>query len=162
MRKNAVQFHREHYGPSHPAINIKLYKGFEDGLRAFKQANPDTAPRFTEEWMRANLSEDDLQLWWENACQQGFERAEELAHEIFGAQVNVYSEGRSGGWLTVHGLKEVESWNAIDLAKWGKFQKIVKELVNDVPYQAVDMMYYNVFERMEQEQDKQLQTLQTV
>ena len=54
------------------------------------------------------------------------------------AVVKVYSDGRSGGWLVVHGLPDVESWDAIDLGRWAKFEKMIRGLVDDgYPYDFI-------------------------
>jgi hypothetical protein len=47
--------------------------------------------------------------------------------------VKVYSKGRSSGWLTVHGLPPVESWDAVDLARWRRFER---EVESDVEYRT--------------------------
>ena len=154
MKKSDVQFHRDGYGPSHPAINVKVRNGsLEQGVRAFHAANPEIPERFTENWIRANVPQDALDNWWNTACQSGFELAESDAQEIFGKHVKVYSEGRSSGWLIVEGLPDFDTWNAPMLAKWAKFSRYCEAYVKDIPYQTVDLIYYNVFKPAEQEQD---------
>ncbi len=155
MRRDNVQFHRNGYGPSYPAVNVKVHKGMTEGLREFRQYEPEASPRFTEEWIRENLNDDQIESWWQDACQLGFEQAEGIGQEIFD-NVKIYSEGRSSGWIVVHGLKDFESWNAVDLAKWAKFAKACRSLADDIPYQFVSNVYHNVFLTAEEEQDQAL------
>jgi hypothetical protein len=155
MRKVDVKFHSDYYGPSRPAVNVKVYQGLHDGMLAFRKANPDVPKRFTVEWIENNLSSDAIEQWWQWACENGFENAESDAHEIFG-DVTVYTEGRSSGWVVVEGLKDFEQWNGADLAKWGKFARACRAYADDVPYQAVDMIYHNRFLSAEEERDQEL------
>jgi hypothetical protein len=59
----------------------------------------------------------------------------------------VYSDGRSGGWLVVHGLPDVETWDAIALGRWAKFNKMIRDLVDEgYPYDFVWHLHVNVYE----------------
>lgn len=52
--------------------------------------------------------------------------------------VQVYSDGRSGGWLVVHGLPDVETWDAIALGQWAKFNKLIRGLADEgYPYDFI-------------------------
>jgi hypothetical protein len=161
MKKDSVRFHRDGYGPSRPAVNVKIYKGLSDGMRAFRKANPEIEKRYTEDWIRNNLTESSINQWWQWACESAFENAESVAHEIFG-DVKVYTEGRSSGWVVVEGLKDFDSWSAADLSKWAKFEKACRSFADDVPYQTVDMIYFNRFESAEAERDEELKREQAV
>lgn len=111
--KNDVQLHCEHMQSGHPAVNVKVYR---------TPTTDDVVERF-------KCSEAQAQRACEycfNSMQQIFwEEIEPMAQEIF-PHVKVYSEGRSGGWLVVHGLPEVETWDAVMLGKWRKFENMVK------------------------------------
>jgi len=69
----------------------------------------------------------------------------EAAREIFGPEARVYSEGRSGGWAVVapgpsnvcYSREDVAAWDAIAVAKWGRFVRVCRETCEDIPYQAV-------------------------
>lgn len=118
--KESVEFHSEHYRPAHPAVNVKVHKFVSSSKIAehFKCSE--------------ELAEKALEFCFESACQQFWEDAPEHAESIFGKHVEVHSEGRSGGWLIVEGLKSFDEWNAIDLAKWRKFENECKAAVKDL------------------------------
>jgi hypothetical protein len=82
----------------------------------------------------------------EIAREVGWDDAIELAHEEWGDAVKVWSSGRSGGWLVVDGLADVEDWDAIELARWRRFQGRVEDLVAYLDYQFVWHLYVNVYE----------------
>lgn len=155
MKKAHVQFHRDGYGPSHPAINIKVRKGLDDGIRELR-ASEHTPARFSEDWIRANLSDDAIHYCWNDACERNFDFAKDEAKEIFGNHVEVYTEGRSSGWLVVHNLPEFETWNAPMLAKWEKFSNICQSFVDDVPYQCVWDIYHNIFLAEEEKREQEI------
>lgn len=115
--KNDVQFHSDRRGPSHPAVNVKAHR-----LGCTSKAVMD----------RFKCSEDDaehaIELAFESACDLFWEDAQETA-DFFKLGGKVYSEGRSSGWLVVHGLKDFESWDAVDLMKWYRFEKAILEEV---------------------------------
>lgn len=115
--KEDVKFHREgYYGKSYPAVNVKVYHW----------------PKISDLERELSCSEEEAEKAVEIAFQSAQEafwqlgEAEEIVNECFGKGVKFYSEGRSGGWLIVQGLKDFEYWDAIDLAKWRKFEKMIK------------------------------------
>lgn len=66
--------------------------------------------------------------------------------------VQVYSEGRQGGWCVVHGLPDIESWDAIALGRWARFEKAVKAIAHEeYPYQFIWHLGTNVWERVREE-----------
>lgn len=118
MKKSDVEFHSDRYGRSKlPAINVKCYD-FAKGIDVAKDFN------CSEE-----QAEKALEFAWEAACTQFWEDAQEIVTDIYGP-VKCYSQGRSGGWLVVHGLPEFEQWNAINLAKWSSLCKRIKGLLD--------------------------------
>lgn len=156
MKKSNVQLRgdRNNY---HPAVNVKVYKSLDDGVQEFHKSEPTAEKRFTEEWIRANVSDACLQDIWNDSCQQYFEQAEEQAKDIFGSHVVCYSEGRSNGWITVYNLTKTEAWDAVMLAKWAKFEKVCKMLASDVPYGCVWDIYYNIFKTKSKEREQEIQ-----
>jgi hypothetical protein len=61
--------------------------------------------------------------------------------------VQVYSAGRSGGWLVVSGLPDVESWDAIALGRWVKFEEEVRAIADEgYPYDFIWQLRVNVYE----------------
>ena len=118
MRKSDIETYCEH-GRCVPAINVKLWRGKgtypemdSDDIAEHFGCSPKTAEQAGE-------------FWYESACEQFWEQMPECASEIF-PRCKVYSAGRSGGWLTVHNLPEVESWDAIMIGKWSKLCKIAR------------------------------------
>lgn len=158
MRKSDVEFHAEHYRPSHPAVNVKIYKSTRSiklPMELGRSRKLDektytvhyTHPEFTHDWLDEN--EERLQWTFGDACEQGFEYIREFATECFPAsrfgKIEVYSEGRSGGWVVVHGLPDFETWDAVMLSRWARFARHARLTADDVPHQMVDMAYHNVF-----------------
>ena len=136
-------------GDGHPAVNIKIRSIRRDmeRLLPLSEGGDDhtTPPEFTLKWIDQNMEEGHQSESWTIACEQGFEHAEEIAKELFGANVKVYQEGRSGGWLVVHGLGDVESWGPEDLEAWNTFGIRVQAIAQDTPRRWLEMVYFNVF-----------------
>lgn len=83
----------------------------------------------------------------ELARQVGWEDAHDLAYEVWGSStVQVESSGRSGGWLIVRGLGDVEDWDAVELARWTRFQLGVESLLEQCDYNFVWHLHVNVYE----------------
>jgi hypothetical protein len=154
--KESVQFHREGmWGPGVPAVNVKMQRidlrdvqlplpeGSMDGV----ESHTDAA--FTQDWIDANVNEEERGDIWSEACREGWEMLDSMAKEIWGQEAKVFSEGRSGGWATVDGIKEFEQWDAVDLSKWRRFEEYAKEVVQDIPHQMVMVIYLNMFENPE-------------
>jgi hypothetical protein len=121
-RKSNVQFHSDGFREDRPAINVKCYH-FANGLNVARVFN---------------CHEDDaaraLSYAWDSSIDQFWEQAQTIVQEIFDHeavydQVKVFSGGRSGGWLIVEGLPSFDSWDAIQLGKWSRFEKRIRELI---------------------------------
>jgi hypothetical protein len=85
MRKSDVEFHSDNgWGPGRPAVNVKVYRDWRDGLRAFAR-DESADPRFDEDWIQDHESE--LEWTFEAACMDGWEQLETDAEEVFGAGV---------------------------------------------------------------------------
>lgn len=83
----------------------------------------------------------------EIAREGGWDQAREDAYEVWGSnQVKVWSSGRSGGWLTVEGLGDVEDWDAIDVSRWCRYAGLVQDVVDDLDFQFVWALHVNVWE----------------
>jgi len=114
-KKSEVQLHSENYGPAHPAVNVKVY------------SYPDVESHFG---CSVKCAERAGEFAWESAQEQFWnEDAPEIAKNIFGDHVEIYSQGRSAGWLVVHNLEPVESWSAITLSQWWEFERMIQETV---------------------------------
>ena len=113
MKKSDVKLHGDFLRQGYPAVNIKVYRMDWSNDTIEKQFECDSA-----------TAEQAGQFAFESAQEQFWETMPEVAKEVFGT-VKVYSGGRSGGWLEVHGLPDVETWDAIQLGKWAKFERMV-------------------------------------
>lgn len=110
--KQDVKFHSDGFRPSRPAINIKAHH---------TPMPSEIAKRFG---CSEPIAERAAEFAFNSACHSFFEGAEDYAREIFsGYSIEVYQEGRSGGWLVIHGLPDFESWDAVLLGKWHKLEK---------------------------------------
>lgn len=142
-----------------PACNVKVYKG-PDGflpldLGGTRSLLPDgewgpivehyTDPEFTLDWCERVLSDSELDRAFWQACEDNWDQLQTDAEEIWGLHVKVYSEGRSGGWAVVQGLPDVETWDAVMVAKWARFCKWARQVADNVWYTALDMVYHNRF-----------------
>lgn len=146
--KDDVEFHLLGNGyRTVPAVNVKVHFWLSDALRTFREYEPDANPHFTEEWIEKRITDEQMNdLFW-LICEWGWEDLQALAEEVWGSHVKVYSEGRSGGWAYVEGIDtDVESWGAIDLARWRRFARGARLEADDVPYRMVSSIYINEFE----------------
>ena len=132
-RKNDVQYHFDGPRGSRPAVNVKVRSYVTDNLlrKVAKEYGYDKndAETFVSWW---NAQADDYGSWvqecYDLACEVGWEDLQNDAEYIFGPDVKVYSEGRSGGWAVVHGygLDNAEDWDAIALSRWARFEKVAR------------------------------------
>jgi len=130
--KADIQFHRDNPARhSHPAVNVKV--------RRFP-----TVSMVQEEWPGTDekTAEKALEFVLENACDLFWEDYTDAENFSFYfpnyPNIKVYSEGRSSGWLVVHGLPEVSEWDAILVSAWGRFvQSIEKDITYRCSWEAV-------------------------
>jgi hypothetical protein len=134
-------------------VNVKVRTDMHDGWRKFRTANPDADPRFDEKWLGEHCPDEDGSRFW-TACEWGWETLSEDAREVFGRHVVIYAEGRSGGWCVVSGLRPVDEWDAITLAKWRRFEKWAKAGAADIPYQIISDAYCNDFQAWADEESE--------
>lgn len=157
--KEDVEFHSDRFTDRLPAVNVKVYFSVwdiklplelgsysDDKGVTWKTSYTDEG--FNHEWIEANVSED--WHWFHWACEDGWEQLQELAEEIFGAsyygsKVEVQSQGRSSGWAVIPALPEFETWDAVFLAKWRKFERQAKAVAADVPRVMLDSVYANAY-----------------
>jgi hypothetical protein len=154
--RDDVQTHSDSFRPSRPAVNVKIYDSFEDvklPLCLGGVANADgsdfhwvyTEDAYTHEWVRENVNDQTFDSYFWDACSDGVGMIQEEAREIFG-NVEVYQEGRSGGWIVVDGIPDIEDWDAVQLAKWRRFEKITRAYADDVMRSCVTSIYMNAYE----------------
>jgi hypothetical protein len=158
--RDDVQTHAEYFGQARPAVNVKVYRGIHNAWAAFqKDEEPD--PRFTLDWIEEHVSEDALDSIFWMQCENEFEYLASWATEdedaIFPSsrygRLTVEREGRMGGWAVVGGLPDIEEWDAILLARWRKFERVARDIADNVPVQMLASIYYNEFQAWSDEQD---------
>lgn len=85
----------------------------------------------------------------EIAREDGWERAQEDAETVWENtrySPKVESDGRSGGWLVVRGLPDIDEWDAIAVGRWARYVKWVKATLDDLDYQFIWHLHVNVYE----------------
>lgn len=116
-------FSRERY---YPAVNIKAHHFGDDA------PNRDPVAALVAEYHCAEeTAEQALRFAWETAQEVFWEDAIDWADECFGPAFGhiagkdrrVRAEGRSGGWLVVHGSGDVDDWR--------RFEKGIDAMVAD-------------------------------
>ena len=114
MKKSEIKFHSDGYSPAHPAVNVKCRHWIDDKLikRQFG--------------CNSKVAQQAAEYAWQNACEQFWGGVQETADHFLGLGHRVYSEGRSSGWLVVHSLPDVDSWDAIMVSKWSRFVHVVE------------------------------------
>lgn len=150
MRKTDIQT-RGRYGS--PCINVKWHCWPDNFLR-FENGTGDNAHEYSDDpefwaWFKSIKDTDCSEMETADtlARESGWEGAIEDVKEIF-PSASVYCEGRSGGWLVVENLPEIESWDAIMLGRWRRAVRYVKAWVADCDYQFIWHLYVNVYEPM--------------
>ena len=85
-----MDFHRLGYSSkSVPAVNVKIYKGIDSIALPREEFNP----LFTHAWIEQNVK--DVDDYWSDARQYGWEELETIAHEVYGDDsLEVLDEGR--------------------------------------------------------------------
>lgn len=168
FRKSDIEFHSDRgFGEVHAAVNVKLHRWvYPDPAQVAAEegyAEPEESAKFASAWEA--LPESEKNAWADAAIENGWDKLQEIAKEIFGAGAAVYSEGRSSGWAVVcPGFErytaadripehvpftraEVESWDAIRVSRWGRFAQACRRVCDDLPYQAIFLYLANDWER---------------
>lgn len=167
MRKTDVQTR-----DGSPAANVKVYGSVwsialpQSLGSSAKIGEPMvehfTHPEFTHAWIEEHVSDESVEAEFNDVCRYGFDTLQEFADEIWDG-VTVYSAGRSGGWAIVTGLPDIDTWDAVMLAKWSKFEAFAKACAKDVPYQMLMNIYMNEFETwIDERETEQSQLGETV
>lgn len=145
--KQDIEINYHHGNHDEPTVNVKAQNfGWEGGRYASDRliedfgCNEDQAEKALEIVFEVHQAQ-----FWDDA----HEEAEYYLATPFGVRIchsgnrpcykaHVYSEGRLGGWLVVDGLPEVESWDAIKVAAWGRFAHWCEEQVKYLSsYEAI-------------------------
>ena len=127
-RKGDVQTHRD--GPcrsSRPAVCVKVHD-FGPTAQAVIDRFGCTEEQ-AEQAIQFAYQAAQQQFWhdWTEPDESGEPEYDGKTQAVqhFGSGTTVYSEGRSDGWLVVDGLPDIETWDAVMLSKWRKFEKAI-------------------------------------
>lgn len=143
-----------HAGPRYAAINVKVRPIGQVNIAALARQvaeqnggdHPRLAP-FNAAWIDT-LAEEQRHAAFEDACDRGWELADEDAQDIFGEAYGVTSEGRSGGWLLVtykdrpcFDEEAIAEWSTAERLAWETFEGRVVATVGDTWHRYVDTLY---------------------
>lgn len=164
MRKSDVTLHSDGYRPSVPAVNVKVYD-WNYAVHAADVALDTGNPGFTWEWVEHNMTDEQVDRWRDAATEDAWELLQQDVTEYVWPDrrnLTVYSMGRMGGWAWVDGLPDIETWDAIDLARWARFAKVARSLADDIPRTTVWLIAANAYERAMERDAEQIAELATV
>lgn len=119
--KADVRFHDDGpCRPAYPAVNVKVHHlpTVDDVMCEFGCTETD--------------AEKAMEFAWQIAQQMFWDSVQHIATECLGDHVEAFAAGRSNGWVVVRNLEDWEKWNAVDLSKWHKFEKAVKQEVAEL------------------------------
>lgn len=114
MRKSDIETRYE-YGRRVPAVNVKVYNVPSTNV-VIERFGCDEK---TAEQALSYSHDSQQQIFWEDI--------HAVVLDIFGSHAKAYSAGRSGGWLVVNGLPDIESWDAIAVGRWAKLCKYCRD-----------------------------------
>lgn len=160
--KEDIQFHGTN-GPYNavPAVNVKVH-GYWRNVKlplALGSSHPTGHPElienivthegFTHDWIEENVSEDAMEAYFGQTCEDAWEQLQEEAERIYGNHVKVYATGRSGGWAYIDGINtDTDSWDAIEFYCWKRFAKLASNLADSILEDMLVNIYINVWEFM--------------
>lgn len=153
-RKSDIDTHYDH-GRSLPAFNVKVYATCDDATAKRVATDNGYDPTQFMEWLRTAYASDtgyeedwECPEWaWNSACEGESEYFQEWLPELLGRDdIKSWHEGRQGGWLVVDGLPDIDSWDAIMVNRWGKAERIAKEIASHIPYHALSLLVLNEYD----------------
>jgi hypothetical protein len=144
--RDDVQTHSDGFRDSLPAVNVKVYDSLADGYKKFRADDPDADAGFTLDWIEENVSEEALDALFWHTCEWETEYVEGFVAEILGPHATLERQGRSGGWLAIRGLDDLDEWDAVQLAKWRKFEKWTRDVADGIMASLVQTIYINDYE----------------
>jgi len=137
-----------------PSVNIKVHKGMDSLTFPLLLCYVDDKPLYTDEgfdfkWMAENLTDGVLSeyacITAEDCISRLIEEGVTIFHEA-GYQVEIWQNGRSGGWLEVSGLEGFEDWDTDLQEAWSKFEEICEAEVDAFPQSVAHTIYLNEWE----------------
>jgi hypothetical protein len=158
MRKSDIDTYYDDWKRERlPSIYVKVNDAYRWATFAREAAtehgaSAEEAQSFAD-WCDEHDEDEDLYWLFDAACQSGWENAQCDADNVFDTAVTVRACGRSGGHLVVDGLPDIDSWDAVAVAKWGRFVRYCEAGVKNVPYEMAVLAWLNVGEPMLAEAD---------
>lgn len=160
--RDDVQMHADNFRSARPAVNVKVYKSWDDRQtweQFYREERDPEDADFTPEWVEEHVSEETLDrvFWqcceWEFEYLEGWATGSDCADDALfpDDRVKLWQEGRSGGWVVVDGLPDIEEWDAVRLARWRKFERIAREIADGIPYQVASSLYINEYRYAKEE-----------
>ena len=164
MKRSDVETRYYHGSGRTPALNVKVYdwpnlgghpctlRDRERSAAIFRDVAGDLGrdPGELAAWWAGKAEESDEfpgWTWCGIAAESALGDAQSFAEEVWpDRSVTVRQQGQSGGWLTVEGLPDLESWDAVALARWARFSRFVAALVDDYPRSVLWLVAANVWE----------------
>lgn len=155
--RDDVSTHSDGFRESRPAVNVKVYGTIEQAWPAFEREEGEHDPRFTLAWIEEHMGADELDSYFWGACEAEYEYLEEWATNAEDSlfpddRITLEREGRSGGWIAVDGLPEIDEWDAVRLGRWRRFERIAREIADGIPHQMLVSIYINAFAAWADEQ----------
>lgn len=157
--RDSVRFHSDGFGERRPAVNVKIYRDLRDAWPEFERTER-SEDGLTLEWIEEQMTEERIADVWGHACVSEFEYLERWATGADGDSlfpddsVTLHWTGRSGGWIEVSGLPDIEEWSAVHLARWRRFERIARELADGVPLQTLCLIEINDYEWARDEEEE--------
>lgn len=148
MDTTTVTMHAEGFGEARPAFNIKRYTFHEQPQSAYDAAMLELGlptGDFTPAWVSSHVNEDAHNEWADITAQSLIEAFRNDVRDLFGDVVTVMQEGRSGGWLALEGLPDVDTWDGAMLAQWRELGQYADAYVASWPEEVVKMIASNVY-----------------
>jgi hypothetical protein len=145
-RKADIEFRGGH--PAVPFDTDGIWWGH--GVDALHRSNEDAEgdridPRFTVEWVEANLSYEAIADDLRDGAEAAWEHLEHDAEELFGAAARVEGDGYGHAVVVTYTESDVAGWDAVAVGRWARFEKWAGQQAADVPYLAAWALYHHHF-----------------
>lgn len=151
FRKSDISFH-----DGRPAVNVKVHfpRSFYDGTMARETESEYGLPGFAA-WWDAHADDESFGWLFDAACEGERETFAEWensgnldyapAFPDYSGRLKMYQDGRSGGWLVVEGLPDVESWDAVMVSRWARFARVARSFAQAVPATMMSIAAMNPY-----------------
>lgn len=118
-----------------PAVNVKVHHSPEWTAERLMKEYPGLEEKDAE-WCVKTVYESMVEDFWNyiapnslNFAMHGDDGSDFEPTGIKPSPYTVYADGRMGGWLVVTGLGDIETWDAVQVSKWRKFCRLLREAI---------------------------------